>query len=179
MKKKNRFDFEFINFSYQNNFCYVSPSLDVNEFSYSNGEYKATLDHCIISTNEWNLIVRCSFLDDVINLSDHKPVQIWITFDTMCSRINYADKIDITDEFEIINLPPNLDNTEMCKKFNRVRMDQMRQYDNLPIDNFSDKQNIIDRMYQQLSISIRFAFDSCSSTTSISKLKRNDGSLMN
>jgi hypothetical protein len=125
LKRKNRFDFEFINFLYQNNFYYISPSLDVNEFSYSNGEYKATLDHCIISTNEWNLMVRCSFLDDVINLSDHKPVQIWITFDTMCSRINYADKIDNTDEFEIINLPPNLDNTEMCKKFNRVLMDQM------------------------------------------------------
>ena len=117
-------------------------------------------------------MVRCSFLDDVINLSDHKPVQIWITFDTMCSRINYADKIDNTDEFETINLPPNLDNIEMCKKFNRVLMDQMKQYDNLPIDNFSDKQNIINRMYQQLSSSIRFAFDSCSSTTSINKLKK-------
>ena len=172
LKRNNRFDFEFINFLNHNNFCYISPSLDVNEFSYSNGEYKATLDHCIISTNEWNLMVSCSFLDDVINLSDHKPVQIRITFDTMCSRINYEDKIDNTDEFETINLPPNLDNIEMCKKFNRVLIDQMRQYDNLPIDNFSDKQNIINRMYQQLSSSIRFAFDSCSSTTSINKLKK-------
>jgi hypothetical protein len=83
-------------------------------------------------------MVRCLFLDDVKSLSDHKPVQIWITFDTMCSSINYADKIDNADEFEIINLPPNLDNIEMCKKFNRVLMDQMKQYDNLPIDNSSD-----------------------------------------
>ena len=125
LKRHNRFDFEFNNFLIQTNFCSISPSLYVNEFSYSNGEYRATLDHCVISADEWNLLVTCSFLDDIINLSDHKPVQLWITFDTMCSIANLTDRIDNNNIFEKITLAPNLDNIEMFKKFNFVLHEQM------------------------------------------------------
>ena len=67
----------------------------------------------------------------------------------------------------------------MFKKFNCVLHKQMEQYINIPVNNFSDRQNIVNNMYSQLTSSIRFAFDSCSSTTSINILKKKDSSVMN
>ena len=169
LKRNNRFDYEFNNYLNNNRFFCVSPSLDINEFSYSNSEYKAILDHCIISSNEWNLLVRCSFLDDIINLSDHKTVQVCITFNESPYIFNREDRVNQDEELLTITLPPNLENVEICNKFNQILVDQMKQYDNFPLNESSNKQVIINIMYTQLTSSIKFAYDACSSTTTMNK----------
>ena len=52
-------------------------SYDPLLFSYMNGEYKAKLDHCLISLSLHNFnVVVSEYIDDSINLSDHKPLLI-------------------------------------------------------------------------------------------------------
>jgi hypothetical protein len=48
----------------------------------------------------------------------------------------------------------------------------MKQYDNFPLNEPSNKQVIINIMYAQLTSSIKFAYEECSSTTTINKLKK-------
>ena len=48
----------------------------------------------------------------------------------------------------------------------------MKQYDNFPLNESSNKQVIINIMYAQLTSSIKFAYEACSSTTTINKLKK-------
>jgi hypothetical protein len=48
----------------------------------------------------------------------------------------------------------------------------MKQYDNFPLNESSNKQVIINIMYAQLTSSIKFAYDACASTLTINKLKK-------
>ena len=172
LKRNNRFDFEFKNYLIDNDLFCISPSLNYNEFSYHNGEYRATLDHCLASASEWNMLVSSSFLDDIINLSDHKPIQVCITFNKSNRIFNFFDKNNCDNEVKTITLLPNLENEEINKKFNRILLDQMKQYENIQIDDSSNKQAVVNMMYVQLTSSIKFAFDSCSSTTTMRESKK-------
>jgi hypothetical protein len=144
LTRNNRFDITLNNFLFNNNFHCVSPSLDNNEFTYHNGSYKAKLDHCFISNNEWNMFINCSFLDNIINLSDHKPVQLSISFNVPIRNfIDYNKNDENLNELKIIKLSPNLENEEINKKFNQILLDQMKLFENITIDNESNKQNTI------------------------------------
>jgi hypothetical protein len=49
--RNNRFDIFFKNFIINNDLSFISPSNNINKFSYHNDQYKAKLDHCIISNS--------------------------------------------------------------------------------------------------------------------------------
>ena len=48
----------------------------------------------------------------------------------------------------------------------------MKLFENITIDNASNKQNTINIMYKQLTDSIKIAFDSCSTTTTIKEFTK-------
>jgi hypothetical protein len=72
--RNNRFDIIFNDFVKNNNLCFISPSSDPNEFSYQNGLYKAKLDHCLVSNDKHGFYMSSFYKHDVINLSDHEPL---------------------------------------------------------------------------------------------------------
>jgi hypothetical protein len=72
--RNKRFNLIFKNFIKNNNLFVVSMYFDPLLFSYMNGNYTATLDHCLTSVSVQSLYILSSdFIDDVTNLSDHKP----------------------------------------------------------------------------------------------------------
>ena len=80
--RNKRFDIIFENFIKNNDLNAVPLSYDPLLFSYMNGDYKAKLDHCLMSSSIHSFnIINCEFIDDVINLSDHKPLLIIIKLD--------------------------------------------------------------------------------------------------
>ena len=105
-------------------------------------------------------------------MSDHKPVQVCLTFIDSSPIFNKVDLINNENEFKTITLPPKLENIEICNKFNLILVDQMKEYVNIQSNNSSDKQAMINIMYSQLTNSIKFAYDACSSTTTINELKK-------
>jgi hypothetical protein len=52
LKCSKRFDVYLSNFIVKNSLVLISPSLDINQYSYEKGDYTATLDHCISSNFE-------------------------------------------------------------------------------------------------------------------------------
>ena len=169
LKCSKRFDVYLSNFIVKNSLVLISPSLDINQYSYEKGDYTATLDHCI-SSNFEIVDLNCSFIDSVINLSDHKPLQISINW----LSNNIVNKNFITQDLNgfknIISIPPNFDNDEIKDKFNANLMNNISFYMNQPIED-NNKQLIIDNMYTQLTTSIVSAFKSCCRLVNIDNLK--------
>ena len=169
LKRNKRFDVYLSNFIINNSLVLISPSLDINQYSYEKGDYTATLDHCI-SSNFEIVDLNCSFIDSVINLSDHKPLQISINW----LSNNIVNKNFITQDLNgfknIISIPPNFDNDEIKDKFNANLMNNISFYMNQPIED-NNKQLIIDNMYTQLTTSIVSAFKSCCRLVNIDNLK--------
>jgi hypothetical protein len=52
LKRNKRFDVYLNNFIFNNSLVLISPSLNINQYSYKKGDYTATLDHCISSNFE-------------------------------------------------------------------------------------------------------------------------------
>ena len=169
--RKKRFDVVLNNFILNNGLKFLSPSIDANLFSYSKGIYKAKLDHCFTSINNHNNeIIESSYIENVIDLSDHKPIIVNIKWNATHAGIN--NHITCEDSNIVIKLPPNFDNDEIRKKFNKILKDNMDCYKNLRIEDTSNKQLIIDHMYSQLSSSFQIANDACSRTTTMNIMKK-------
>jgi hypothetical protein len=115
--RNNRFDILFKNFINNNELRLISPSFNINEFSYHNDHLKAKLDHCIISKSFTGPFIHCVYNEDVINLSDHKPILIMINFydDSAIHK-----EINKTEEIKFITLNPNLEIDEVKDKFNNI-----------------------------------------------------------
>jgi endonuclease/exonuclease/phosphatase family metal-dependent hydrolase len=92
--RNKRFDLIFKNFIKNNNLFVVSMSSDPLLCSYINGNYTATLDHCLTSVSVQSLYVLSSdFIDDVTNLSDHKPLLIMISWNENKLHQNKAQEV--------------------------------------------------------------------------------------
>jgi hypothetical protein len=77
--RSKRVDVIFGNVIKNNNMLSVSMSLDPLLFSYKYGDYKAKLDHCLISSSFQSFnIINSNYIDDVINISDHKLLLVSI-----------------------------------------------------------------------------------------------------
>lgn len=77
--RNKRFDIMLNNYLKNNDLLVISPSYDINNFSYVKGDYTARLDHCFRSKKyQTSEFVNSSYIDNVINLSDHKPLLITI-----------------------------------------------------------------------------------------------------
>ena len=169
--RSKRFDVIFGNFIKNNNMLLVSMSLDPLLFSYKNGDYKAKLDHCLISSSFQTFnIINSNYIDDVINLSDHKPLLVSIEWNL--SYIDNSNTNVIATCDKIIIIPPNFDNLEIKEKFNVILKDEF--------NNCIDTQNIInlnnqmkiDKLYCCLKSSIKSAYDKCSRVISSNKDKQ-------
>lgn len=168
--RNNRFDIIFKDFITNNNLCFLSPSSDNTEFSYQNGEYKAKLDHCIIANDKFDLFTKSWYWHDVINLSDHEPLNSIVNYIDK-GKDHHIEKDTIIDNERIIKLMPNLENDEINFKFNYILNQQMVEHIDSDIENPTNKQATVDHMYKQLTDAILFAFNACSSTTTAKKLK--------
>jgi hypothetical protein len=139
------------------------------EFSYQNGLYKAKLDHCLLSKDISSPLILSYYDDNIINLSDHKPV---------IASFNYLEEMiprnesKQDDKIEFITLYPNFDIDEVKDKFNNILVNEMEKFENIKIIGSDNKQQIIDDMYSQLTSSIKFAFDSCTRTTTLKSLNK-------
>ena len=128
------------------------------------------MDHCFISKFQKNFtIVSSDYIDDDINLSDHKPLVIIILLNNNFST-NNSINVDMQNCNKIIKLPPNFDNQEVYDKFNTLIMNNMQEYVNQPIEDVLNKQAIINIMYSQLSSVIRSTYDSCSRVVSVNSI---------
>ena len=94
------------------------------------------------------------YIDDSINLSDHKPLLIVIDWLVSFASSNISE----IDCDKLISLPQNFDNDEIKEKFNGLLFEQLENYINLPIIDNNNKQEIINAMYSQLSSSINSAY---------------------
>jgi hypothetical protein len=169
--RNKRFDVIFDNFIKNNNLLLLSFSRDHNLFSYMNGDYRAKLDHCLTSSDSNTFtITESEYLDDDINLSDHKPVLIKLKW-------NHNNVNEQTNNYincnNIITLPPNFDNEEIKDKFNKLIFDDFENYINMSIIDINNKQLIIDTMYCQLTTSIKSAYLNCSRVVSSAHVKKN------
>ena len=167
--RNNRFDLLFKNFINNNELSLVSPSFNINEFSYHNDHYKAKLDHCIISKSLTSPFIHCVYNDSVINLSDHNPVLTNIMFYTNCTS---QKEILKSNEIKFITLIPNLEIDEIKLKFNNILANEIENYNNCEISDPSNKQQIINDMYLQITSAIQFAFNSCSRVISVKNLNK-------
>ncbi len=172
----NRFDDLFTSFISNNNLCCISPSTAADLFSYSNGSYKAKLDHCLISNRRFEIFNNCTYYENNINLSDQKPILITINL-IHDSNNKYKDncnnQLQCNDqEIKLITLIPNLENEEINRNFKKILAQQMNQFNNIEINNPENKQKTINEMYLQLTNSIKFAYTSCSRTTTLSILSK-------
>ena len=43
-------------------------------YTYTNGEYKACIDHVIVQNSMTSSIIKCDRMDDPLNMSDHNPM---------------------------------------------------------------------------------------------------------
>ena len=170
--RKKRFDLIFMNFIIKNNLTTLSNSFNPFLSSYMKGDYVAKLDHCLTSLPLINFkISKSEYMDDVINLSDHKPLLIKIIwnskfiFQTQSNENLFCNKI--------ITLPPNFDNPEIKEKFNNILSENFENFVNTPIIDLDNKQSIIDTMYTQLTSTIKLAYESCSRVVSIESVKNN------
>jgi hypothetical protein len=116
----------------------------------------------------------CSLVDNGINLSDHKPLKVTISWFSNCFDIDNRISIshDIDGFKNIISIPPNFDNDEIKEKFNTILMNNINFYMNQTIEDINNKQNIINNMYSQLTSSIVGAFKSCSRVISINNMRK-------
>ncbi len=167
--RNNRFDIIFKNFIRNNDLTLISPSNNINEFSYHNDQYKAKLDHCIISNSLTSPFIHCVYNDSVINLSDHNPVLTNIMLYTNCTS---QKEILKSNEIKFITLIPNLEIDEIKLKFNNILANEMEKYSNCEINDPTNKQQIIDDMYLQITSAIQFAFNSCSREISVKNLNK-------
>jgi endonuclease/exonuclease/phosphatase family metal-dependent hydrolase len=83
LKRNKRFDLYLNNFIDNNSMVVVSPSRDVNLFSYEKGDYTAMLDHCL-SSNFDLANYSCNLIDNDIHFSDHKPLKVLISWSSNC-----------------------------------------------------------------------------------------------
>jgi endonuclease/exonuclease/phosphatase family metal-dependent hydrolase len=169
LTRNNRFDIFLKHFIDNNNLYASSPSMSQCEFSYQNGLYKAKLDHCLLSKDISSPLILSYYDDNIINLSDHKPV---------IASFNYLEEMiprnesKQDDKIEFITLYPNFDIDEVKDKFNNILVNEMEKFENIKIIGSDNKQQIIDDMYSQLTSSIKFAFDSCTRTTTLKSLNK-------
>ena len=171
--RNKRFDILLNNYLKNNDLLVISPSYDINNFSYIKGDYTARLDHCFRSNkHQTSEFVNSSYIDDVINLSDHKPLLITIEWKSKlnCFSQNILQTLNCD---KIVKLPPNFNNFEIKDKFNSILKINMHKFVNRPIENNENKQFIIDSMYSQLTSSIKLAYDACSRTISVNNIKKN------
>ena len=105
-KRNNRFDNIFKNFIENNDFNFISDSLNNKQISYNKREYQACIDHCMISRkfNMINTNIFSKILYDPHNLSDHNPLSIMIHLQTTNS---IHEKIVITPEPQFYIKLPN------------------------------------------------------------------------
>ena len=150
----------------KNNLYATAPSISQCEFSYQNGLYKAKLDHCLLSKDISSPLIISYYDDNEINLSDHKPL---ITSFNYLEEIIPRNESKKDEEIEFIKLYPNFDIEEVKDKFNNILVNEMEKFKNIEIIDTANKQQIIDDMYSQLTSSIKFAFDSCTRTTTLKK----------
>jgi hypothetical protein len=145
--RNKRFDIYLNNIIVNNLMVIVSPSLDSSQFSYEKGDYSAMLDHCI-SSNYDMVDYSCSLVDNVINLSDHIPLKVIISWFSNCFDIDNRISIshDIDGFKNIISIPPNFDNDEIKEKFNTILMNNINFNMNHTIEDINNKQNIIDNI---------------------------------
>ena len=90
--RNNRFDIIFSNYIKKNNFAVLTPSYDFEKFSYYKGEYRAKLDHCLMSKFCYLFKTVCVYLESDINLSDHKTIFICISWMSDCMIENNFSK---------------------------------------------------------------------------------------
>ena len=169
--RSKRFDAIFENFIKNNNMLLVSMSRDPLLFSYKNGDYKAILDHCLISSSFQSFnIINSNYIDDVINLSDHKPLLVSIEW-----NVSYIDNFNtnlLTTCDKIIIIPPNFDNIEVKEKFNSILKDEFKNCIDTQNNVYLNNQIKIDAMYCRLKSSIKSAYDKCSRVISSNKDKQ-------
>ena len=90
----------------------MSFSRNPKLFSYMNGNYRAKLDHCLTSSDINTFkIITSEYIDDDINLSDHKPLLINIKWNINIVNLSRTNNKIINNN--IITLPPNFDNEEI------------------------------------------------------------------
>ena len=121
-----------------------------------NGEYKAMLDQCLSSYSIQSFnIINCELIDDVINLSDHKPLLIILKWDIFTNRIEQS--ITMLNCDKIITLPSNFENFE-------------NNYKNMQINKNISRQDI---MYYHITSSIKSAYCKCSRVVSTNTVRKN------
>ena len=84
---------------------------------YLNSVYKSKIDHCLVDCNVTSFFINCFNLDSVINLSDHKPILLRITFPSINDNRLFVDSSSCN--VKKIKLVPNLENEEIngkCKQ---------------------------------------------------------------
>jgi hypothetical protein len=98
---------------------------------FMNGEYKEMFDHCLTSSSikSFNFI-NFEFIHDVINLSDHIPLLIFLKWDMFINRIEQSNNMLNCDK--IITLPPNFVIIEI-KEFNNFIRNEFNNFINMQI----------------------------------------------
>jgi hypothetical protein len=92
--------------------------------------------------------------------------------------INFYDdtaihkEINNNEEIKFITLNPNLEIDEVNDKFNNILANEMDKYCNHVINEPSNKQQMINDMYFQLTNAIKFAYSSCSRIITLKSLKK-------
>ena len=77
--RNNRFDAIFKDFIFKNNFFdSISYFNQVSSFTYSNGDYRSTIDHILCNYNLFQRVTNGEILEEDVNLSDHKPICVEI-----------------------------------------------------------------------------------------------------
>ena len=130
LTRNNRFDIFLKHFIDNNNLYASSPSMSQCEFSYQNGLYKAKLDHCLLSKDISSPLILSYYDDNIINLSDHKPV---ITSFNYLEEMIPRNESKQDDKIEFITLYPNFDIDEVKDKFNNILVNEMEKFENIKI----------------------------------------------
>jgi hypothetical protein len=118
------------------------------------------------------MFIDCYFLNDVLNMSDHKPVRACINFNVPIQNSLNFEAYDDMNELKTINLPPNLENIQINTEFSQILLNQMKQYENSESESEYDKQNTINIIYRQLTDSIKKSYDTCSTTMTVNEYNK-------
>jgi len=129
------------------------------------------ITNCLISSSFQSFnIINSNYIDDVINLSDHKPLLVSIEW-----NVSYIDNFNtnlLTTCDKIIIIPPNFDNIEIKEKFNSILKDEFKNCIDTQNNVYLNNQIKIDAMYCRLKSSIKSAYDKCSRVISSNKDKQ-------
>lgn len=169
VKRGNRFDVLLQNYINENNYRLVDHEFSSShDFTYFKGLYKAFIDHCIVPRQNDMLSIQCEVLYSDINTSDHNALSIKGTF---LGNQMYSVH-ENTQSNTVFTIPPDFKNEKIKDYYKELVDFNLTNFpDRIMIENESNRQLVVNTMYEQLTEGIKDAYSQLSKT--VNKCQKN------